>query len=88
MYCKFLKLDYICKHEILQLIFVELSSYYISTFFIIELFLKDVKGLIPKIKNLHGSYEIPGWEHLDFIWAMDAPSKAYNTIIKIMSQNP
>lgn len=42
---------------------------------------KDVKNLIPKLQNLIHSVEIPKWNHLDFIWGMDAATLVYKEII-------
>ena len=47
--------------------------------------LQDVKQLIPKLKNLSGSYRIPDWDHLDFIWGMDAAEVIYHPIINMMN---
>ena len=41
----------------------------------------EMKILLPQIKNLVKSVVIDGWEHLDFIWAMDAPQQCYNEVI-------
>ncbi|XP_069124287.1 lysosomal acid lipase/cholesteryl ester hydrolase-like [Argopecten irradians] len=42
----------------------------------------DVQTLLPKITNLVASKVMDEWEHMDFIWAMDAPQQAYNDIIR------
>lgn len=42
---------------------------------------KDVKNLIPKLQNLIHSVEISKWNHLDFIWGMDAATLVYKEII-------
>ena len=44
--------------------------------------LQDVKYLRKNLPNIEESVEIPRWNHLDFLWAMDAPSMLYNPIIK------
>ncbi|KAJ8315080.1 hypothetical protein KUTeg_007230, partial [Tegillarca granosa] len=33
---------------------------------------KDVREMIPKLYRLVGNYEIKNWNHLDFIWGIDA----------------
>ena len=42
---------------------------------------KDVENLIPKLQNLIHSAEIPKWNHLDFIWGLDAATLVYKEII-------
>jgi len=42
----------------------------------------DVYQLESETKNLVSKKLIDGWEHLDFIWAMNAPSQCYNEIIE------
>ena len=44
---------------------------------------EDVATLVPKIKHLVKHVVIDGWEHLDFMWAMDAPKQCYNDIIQL-----
>ncbi|XP_070532135.1 lysosomal acid lipase/cholesteryl ester hydrolase-like [Ptychodera flava] len=48
----------------------------------------DVKNFIPKIKKVMiVNDEIQEFDHLDFIWAMDAPQRVYRNIIQtIMKQ--
>ncbi|KAH9520009.1 hypothetical protein Btru_071465 [Bulinus truncatus] len=43
----------------------------------------DVKWLLPLLHVTH-DVNIPHYEHLDFIWAFDAPAYIYNTILKIV----
>ncbi|XP_033740814.1 lysosomal acid lipase/cholesteryl ester hydrolase-like [Pecten maximus] len=42
----------------------------------------DVTALLPEITNLVASKVMDEWEHLDFIWAMDAPQQVYNDVIR------
>ncbi|XP_056651494.1 lipase member N [Monodelphis domestica] len=48
----------------------------------------DVAMLLPKIKNLRFFELLPDWNHVDFIWAIDAPQRVYSKILSLMEQNP
>nr|XP_002739797.1 PREDICTED: lysosomal acid lipase/cholesteryl ester hydrolase-like [Saccoglossus kowalevskii] len=48
---------------------------------------KDVQSLIPKIKNvLISNDEIVEFDHLDFIWGMDAPERVYHNILNTIQK--
>ena len=43
--------------------------------------------LVPQIKHLVKHKVIQGWEHLDFIWALNAPQQCYKDVIQLLKQN-
>ncbi|XP_060080217.1 gastric triacylglycerol lipase-like [Ylistrum balloti] len=45
---------------------------------------QDVKILQSKLPNVRGIYEIKDWNHLDFIWAVNAYKVLYKDIIKLL----
>uniref|UniRef100_A0A8D2IWM0 Partial AB-hydrolase lipase domain-containing protein n=1 Tax=Varanus komodoensis TaxID=61221 RepID=A0A8D2IWM0_VARKO len=47
---------------------------------------KDVAMLRARIKNLIYTDYIPEWEHVDFIWGLDAAKRMYNHMIAIMKK--
>lgn len=49
---------------------------------------KDMAVLCSQIKNLIYQSHIPEWQHLDFIWGLDATERMYIHIIDIMKKYP
>ena len=50
---------------------------------------KDVAGLISKIQGVMKNHiNISYYEHLDFIWGIDAATQVYKVIIEDIKNNP
>jgi len=45
---------------------------------------QDVKALVARLHHVASSHEIPNWQHLDFIWGMDAAKLLYSKIVDIL----
>uniref|UniRef100_A0A8D0C1X4 Lipase n=1 Tax=Salvator merianae TaxID=96440 RepID=A0A8D0C1X4_SALMN len=48
----------------------------------------DVAELIPKVKNLYCHKHLDDWNHLDFVFGLDAVDRMYNEIINTLKENP
>ena len=44
----------------------------------------DVEYLRKKLPNVVDDYEIKDWNHLDFVWAINASRAFYNRMIQLM----
>jgi hypothetical protein len=47
---------------------------------------KDVNMLLPKLTNLIYHKEVLPYNHLDFIWAMNAPQEVYDEIVSMLAE--
>ena len=46
----------------------------------------DASKLWSRVKTLVTNKVVDDWEHLDFIWAMNAPSQVYNDVISLFKK--
>uniref|UniRef100_A0A8C3QXG6 Lipase n=1 Tax=Cyanoderma ruficeps TaxID=181631 RepID=A0A8C3QXG6_9PASS len=48
---------------------------------------KDVLLLLPRITHLITYTNIPDWNHLDFVWGLDAPGRLYSSMLELMERS-
>ncbi|KAL4239771.1 hypothetical protein ACF0H5_000574 [Mactra antiquata] len=48
---------------------------------------EDANRTVSELPNVVEHIVIDGWEHLDFIWALHAPSKCYNHVVELLENN-
>ncbi|XP_062234437.1 gastric triacylglycerol lipase [Platichthys flesus] len=48
---------------------------------------KDVAVLLTQVSNLIYHQHIEHWEHLDFIWGLDAPEQMFPSILKLLQEH-
>ncbi|XP_021094833.1 lipase member N isoform X1 [Heterocephalus glaber] len=48
---------------------------------------QDVARILPQIGNLCYFQMLPDWNHVDFVWGLDAPQRVYNKIIALMKDH-
>ncbi|XP_053168001.1 lipase member M-like isoform X2 [Hemicordylus capensis] len=47
---------------------------------------KDIELLLPRIPNLVFYKYIPDWQHVDFLWGLDAPERLFPDMLYLMKQ--
>ncbi|XP_058044314.1 lysosomal acid lipase/cholesteryl ester hydrolase-like isoform X3 [Ahaetulla prasina] len=48
--------------------------------------IKDIQALLARLSNVIYHQHVPEWQHLDYIWGLDAPEVMYKRIIEIMKR--
>ena len=50
---------------------------------------QDILRLLTKLPNVAHNYEVPydAWNHLDFIWGIDANIYVYNELLKNLEED-
>uniref|UniRef100_G1P0R4 Lipase n=2 Tax=Myotis lucifugus TaxID=59463 RepID=G1P0R4_MYOLU len=46
--------------------------------------IQDAARVLPQIRNLRYFQLLPDWNHVDFIWGLDAPERMYSKILDLM----
>lgn len=45
---------------------------------------RDIQKLLPQLQHVIKNQVIDQWEHLDFVWGLNAPSKCYDDVIDVI----
>uniref|UniRef100_A0A673CFT6 Lipase n=2 Tax=Sphaeramia orbicularis TaxID=375764 RepID=A0A673CFT6_9TELE len=48
---------------------------------------KDISVLLPQVSNLVFHQHIKSWDHLDFIWGLDAPQQMFPSILQLLKEH-
>ncbi|XP_060539044.1 lysosomal acid lipase/cholesteryl ester hydrolase-like isoform X2 [Pantherophis guttatus] len=48
--------------------------------------IKDIQALLARLSNVIYHQHVPEWQHIDYIWGLDAPEVMYMHIIEIMKK--
>ncbi len=65
---------------------LQFQSWSVMSLYPVCVCIQDVQLLMDKLTKgqLRGSFYIPKWNHLDFIWGVDAASVVYSQILNIL----
>jgi len=47
---------------------------------------QDVRDLTARLHSVVYSHEFPHWQHIDFVWALDAAQLLYHNITSIIQR--